>query len=108
MEGRLWIAVEGVRQELALGVKPDEVVELPPPPPDESVPDVRAMVAGVPAHGVPAEAGEYEIQARGVVRSAAWEVTAGEWELLTDAGRVALRGTGEKDVATRTLGVRRA
>ena len=59
MEGNLWIEANCSRQQLLLGVAADEVVELPPAPPDESVFDVRAIVNGKPTLHIPAQAGDY-------------------------------------------------
>ena len=101
---RLWLDGPGGRQDVLLGVTPDEVVELPPVPP-EGVFDVRVDVGeGVSALQVPARDGVYTVRLQGDVKALHWDMAdAGPWQAAIGSRWVDLVGTGQVAVTAGEL-----
>jgi len=94
----LWVESAGSRQPISLGVGPEGVVALPPPPPAGAF-DARVIVDGVGAWSVPAgqTAAVYALQVQGAVQRLAWTVPTemrGQWSLQVGTEQVELAGTG--------------
>ena len=100
----LWAQSGDVRQEIHLGVEPDQVTALPPLPP-EGVLDARVRVGEVDAWQVPitAEGHVYGLSVQGEDVVLSWNVPAGDagaWELVLEDRVVSLEGAGQVDLRT--------
>jgi hypothetical protein len=93
----LWAESHGRRHELTLGVAPEDVVALPPVPPDGGF-DMRVALARMESWQVPWSAAGacYQVHVQGDDVTLGWEIpadAAGHWELrITDQSYV-LAGT---------------
>jgi hypothetical protein len=93
----LWAQSGEYRQEIHLGVEPDQALALPPLPPAGLL-DLRANIGGVSTDGVPLspEQAEYPINVQGT-HSLGWDMqpaASSQWQLIVDGEIHALVGRG--------------
>lgn len=96
VDGVLWTEFRTGRHEIRLGVEVEEVIAIPPAPP-EGAPDFRAVVDGVAYLAVPRGAAA-ALQLSGPVSAVGWQIRAGRWELAVNDEVIALSGSGSRQV----------